>query len=538
MLESRTDPEREPVASQPRHWVRIARACNNRCAFCLDSNVQDGTFLSREEVEADLRRGIDAGAQRLILSGGEASIHPDFLSLVQRGHELGYEHVQTITNGRMFAYPRFTAAAVAAGLDEVTFSLHGHTPGLHDALTRVPGSFQQCVTGIRHAVGTGRLIVSGDVVINRRNIAHLRDVMDLFVRLGVREMDLLMVVPFGRAAPVGEGHDDLGLLFDPTSALDALHRGLELSRDPGLHVWTNRLDPRLLEGYEGLIQDPHKLHDEVRGRRDILDEMVRGGALRCHGDRCEFCFIRPLCDAMADAVAELRRGVPGILRVDARSVALSGDRTRLVAGEREVLWIRAHDAARAAEIARGSRARHLWLELDDLRWMRRELRRGGLVQPVRIVARDRAQVLAALRLAPEEVAVPTCQDTAGIRCEASSATAVLGYAPVAGTLRGALEHGADLRRLRPATDPGTWIGIPPCLTGAEEVRYEDPLPLSATTEEGHLDPDAFVRHFIGRLYRVKSLRCSECVHDRTCHGLDIQRVRAIGLTELKPVGVR
>ncbi len=538
MPESRTDPRREPVAQQPRHWVRIARACNNRCAFCLDGNVQDGTFLSREEVEADLRRGIDAGAQRLILSGGEASIHPEFLAFVGLGRELGYEHVQTITNGRMFAYPRFTGAAVAAGLDEVTFSLHGHTAELHDALTRVPGSFAQCVTGIRQAVGTGRLIVSGDVVINRRNVAHLRDVMDLFVHLGVREMDLLMVVPFGRAAPGGDDAEGPDLLFDPTTTLDALRRGLELSRDPGLHVWTNRLDPRLLEGFEGLIQDPHKLHDEVRGRRDILEEMVRGGRLRCQGDRCAHCFIRPLCGAMTDAVADLQRGVPGILLVDARDDRPGGDRSRLVVRERDVLWVHAADAASAAAVARGSRARRLWLELDDLRWVRRELRRANLDQPVRLIARDRDQVHAAVRLGPEEVAVPAAQGTAGMRWSDPGEVTWIGYAPAAHTLREALEHGGALDELRPAGALDRWIGVPPCLSGADDAQYEDPLPLSVATETGELDPDAFVTHFIGRLYRVKSLRCADCVHDRTCRGLDVQRVRAVGFAALRPVGGR
>jgi pyruvate-formate lyase-activating enzyme len=528
---SRTDPEREQVASQPRHWVRIARACNNRCAFCLDSNVQDGSMLSREEVERDLRDGLKRGAKRLILSGGEASIHPDFLHFVRRGRELGYEHVQTITNGRMFAYARFTAAAVAAGLDEVTFSLHGHTADLHDSLTGVSGSFDQSVAGIRRAVDTGRLIVSGDVVINRRNVQHLRDVMDLFVGLGVRELDLLMVVPFGRAAP----GPDADMLFDPEAALVALRRGLELARDPGLHIWTNRLAPQLLEGYEGLIQDPHKLHDEVRGRRDILDEMVSGGSLRCQGERCAHCFIQPLCAAMQRAIAALDRGVPGILRVDARDGTRIDAQRALVEGAREVLWVRARDAAQAARAVSGSRAAQLWLELDELRWLRRALRGAGLRQPVRIVAKDRAQVRAALKLRTPEVAVPMQRDTTGLRVAAGPDTRVIAFVPPAYTLGEAIELGADPTATRPGFQPSSWLGVPPCLGGGPGVEYGDPLPLSVVRPDGTLHPDAFVTHFIGRLYRVKSLRCRACVHDATCRGLDVQRVRAAGLGILQPI---
>ena len=58
------------------------------------------------------------------------------------------ELVQTVTNGRMFQYPAFLGTAADNGLDEITFSLHGHTAKLHEGLTRTPGSFDQTVGGI------------------------------------------------------------------------------------------------------------------------------------------------------------------------------------------------------------------------------------------------------------------------------------------------------------------------------------------------------------------------------------------------------
>ena len=529
MPETRSGLEREQVASEARHWVRIARACNNRCAFCLDSDVQDGTLLALEEVEQEVRAGREQGAERLILSGGEASIHPDFLDLVRLGKALGYGHVQTITNGRMFAYRRFLDAALDAGLDEITFSLHGHTARLHDELTGVPGAFTQAVAGIRNAIASRRCIVSGDVVINRINVTHLRDVLDLMLGLGIREFDLLMVVPFGRASP------DAGaeLLFDAEEALPHLHRALELSRDPRLHVWTNRLDPRLLEGYEELIQDPHKLHDEIRGRRDILADLVAGRPMCCAGDRCAFCFIQPLCVELRRAVEAVSQGVPGALLVDAPA----NDHAELVRADRAVLWVRAADAAEAATLAQGSCAHTLWLELDDLRWLRRELARAGFSRPVRIVARDRNQAAHALRLAPPEVAIPVQRDTVsllrGLPCPTGTHTAL--YLPFDLTLREATAHRIDLRTALHAAGADEWIGIPPCVSGAGRVRYLDPLPLSTLDATGRLDPDAFVDHFVRRLYRVKSLRCRSCRFDDRCRGIGIQLARLEGLALLEPV---
>jgi MoaA/NifB/PqqE/SkfB family radical SAM enzyme len=515
--------DREQVAGEPRHWVRISRTCNNRCVFCLDSDVQDGTFVGREEVEGEILSGRREGATRLVLSGGEATIHPGFLDFVRYGKQVGYRHVQTITNGRMFAYRGFARRAVEAGLDEVTFSMHGHTPALQDELTGVPGSFAQTVAGIRNVVATG-IVVSGDVVLNRRNVGHAREILELFIGLGVREFDILMVVPFGRASP---GESDM--LFDLEREREHVVRALELSRDPSLHVWTNRMDPRFLEGFEDLIQDPHKLHDEVRGRRDILGDLVEGRPMRCAGDRCSHCFIRDLCSRMREAVHEVSRGVPGILRVDARR----GESAP--AGPRRVLWIRAAEVDQACR-AHADGARSLWLSLDDLRGLGLAVRRGRIPMPERIVASRRGQIRQALGLGPSEVLVVVNRSTAPAlgRIERRAGTAVLlGHRP-ASSLREAVESEVDLTVTRGVSADGH-VDIPPCLSGAGGVSYEDHVDASVIGPGGLVDPDAFVSSFIRWHYRVKSLRCAGCVHDPECRGISINHARHAGLRILEPV---
>ena len=130
-------------SEQSRHWVRLTRVCNNRCRFCLDRPLQDGSVIPYGDILLDLERGRESGCERAVLSGGEATIHPRYHDIVRAARDMGYARVQTITNGRMFAYRQFLERALDAGLGELTFSLHGHTPALHDALTHTPGSFAQ-----------------------------------------------------------------------------------------------------------------------------------------------------------------------------------------------------------------------------------------------------------------------------------------------------------------------------------------------------------------------------------------------------------
>jgi len=283
--------EMKNAAQEKRHWVRLTRACNNHCIFCLDKETQNGSCLSEAEITINLKRGVSLGIKRVVLSGGEPSIHPDFLNIVKIAGELGYEHIQVITNGRMFAYPGFLNQAVKNGLLEITFSMHGHNNKLHDKLTKVVGSFQQSLTGLISALSIEELIVSVDVVINKVNIEYLADILKFFINLGVKEFDLLQVIPFGRA------WDNRDILFyDIKKSLPFLNKAFSLSKNPNLHIWTNRFPPEYLEGFEELIQYPGKLYDEIGGRQDMFNNFLNSSkVIRCRGKRCSYCFLKSFC---------------------------------------------------------------------------------------------------------------------------------------------------------------------------------------------------------------------------------------------------
>ncbi len=272
-----------------RHWLRITGACNNGCLFCLDSGFRPRAPLELEGLLRELEGARAAGAQRIILSGGEPTTHPHYLDLVEAARGLGFPWIQTITNGRMFAYRPFAARALAAGLSEVTISLHGDSAELHDRLTAVPGAFAQALAGLKNLLG--RCVVSVDIVLARPVVERLPQVLRFYHGLGVREFDLLFPVPFGRAWE----HRDL-LFWRPEEFLPTLHEAFELGAELGLTLWTNRFPAPALEGYEHLIQDPHKLLDEVRGRQEELQALLdQGRPLRCHGPRCDWCHLKSFC---------------------------------------------------------------------------------------------------------------------------------------------------------------------------------------------------------------------------------------------------
>lgn len=292
---------REQVANKPKHWVRAVTACNSRCIFCLDSDTPRNVYLDPADIKAEIDRGIDElGAEKIILSGGEASLHPEFVNLVRYAKERGYDRVQTVTNGYRFAERDFYRDCVEAGLGEITFSLHGHTAELHDRLTQTPDAFKRLIKGMVRAVRERRVIVNVDVVINKQNVAVIDKIVELCIGLGVTEFDLLHVIP---QAAAFDHRDEL--FYDVRDHLPVLQKVFRLNRHPRFVIWTNRFPVSYLEGLEDLIQDPHKMLDEVNGRRfQVRRYLDDGDPLDCRDpERCPHCFIEPFCTTTDRVVA-------------------------------------------------------------------------------------------------------------------------------------------------------------------------------------------------------------------------------------------
>ncbi|EDM81040.1 Molybdenum cofactor biosynthesis protein A (moaA) [Plesiocystis pacifica SIR-1] len=313
---------KEDAAHQKRNWVRLTFDCNDNCIFCLDSHTHNGTYRSREEVKAQILDGRRKGAERLILSGGEPTIHPDYAQFVRLGRLAGYKRIQTVTNGRLFAYKDFLTRCIDEGLGEITFSIHGVNARIHDALVGTKGAFEQEIKGLQNALDDGRVIINIDVCVNRGNVKTLPDLIEKFTNMGVREYDLLHVIPFGRAYTEGKET----LFYDLEEMRPYLLKAFEYSKRPDMHIWLNRFPVPHLEGFENLIQDPYKLNDEVRGRKEeyelLLDE---GVPLDCRAPhRCSHCYMEPICDELDEVRALVKESAFEVIRYDTEWEAKQG----------------------------------------------------------------------------------------------------------------------------------------------------------------------------------------------------------------------
>lgn len=545
----------EEAAHEKRNWVRLSYDCNNKCTFCLDSLAHVGTMRSNLEVKIQIVEGRKKGATRLILSGGEPTMHPNFLDFVKLGKRAGYPKVQTVTNGRMFAYPEFLNTAAANGLDEITFSLHGHTAKLHDALVATPGAFEQESRGLKAALAAGCFIVNVDIVINKQNVKHLPEMLETFISWGVKEFDLLHIIPFGNAWGPAKEH----LFYDLEGNEDSLRRAFAYSRRPDVHIWLNRFPPPFTEGFEELIQDPYKMNDEVRGRREEFDRYLSvGKKLSCRQpERCHYCYLNQLCDGLDQAIEERRLTHVGELRL-VKPAPVSGQlptasAVRVVAediAEARAL-LAAVQAARGAGLScavtdsEGAPSQ-LYLELENYAGLTDALapdqRLAGL--PVTRCYLRTAEQLEAVLTATSggtldvDLCVYLNRGTRAViedLAEEHRPRLVL-VQPNYDRVTDQIREDVDVQELLgkiPA--PLATENIPACLGG------EPPRAASSELDMGMLGPDArvdmgkYTGRYIADRYYTKSRRCQECVHDGACRGVHLNFVRAHGYRRLLPV---
>jgi AdoMet-dependent heme synthase len=169
--------------------LEITPACNNRCPGC--SNVYTAEHGSPAAMSAQAWRRLllpfIGEAVQIRLTGGEPTLHPEFLQLFDEvtAHDA---QVTVFTNGR-WAEPETLLQHVRGrpNFSGFLISLHGADASRHEAFSGVKGSFGEALGNVRRAVDAG-VPVALSTVITRYNWDALEDVAELAQRLGAHHV--------------------------------------------------------------------------------------------------------------------------------------------------------------------------------------------------------------------------------------------------------------------------------------------------------------------------------------------------------------
>lgn len=197
--------------------LHITYTCPERCVFCSEEHRM-ARFHPYEvtlgRVVRILKEHAAQGVDSVHLTGGEPTVHPDFLEVVRIAKALGMR-TSMGTIGTGLANPAF-AERTMPFLDDVLFSLHGPDAETHDPLTRRPGSFAKLIRAVENARRKPGFRPSFNTVVNRHNLHRLEETVRFAHGLGAGLHILSNTTPEGAGEDV---YRDLTVRLDEIQAL-------------------------------------------------------------------------------------------------------------------------------------------------------------------------------------------------------------------------------------------------------------------------------------------------------------------------------
>lgn len=133
--------------------LRVTQRCNQGCRFCF--TPWEPKIIDEAGVEPVIISSIEAGAKKVVLTGGEPTLHANLAGLVRTARRAGAERVELQTNGIRLEDRDFCAELIDAGLTSVTVSLPSHRAKMLERITEESGTLKKTLKGIANLVDTG-----------------------------------------------------------------------------------------------------------------------------------------------------------------------------------------------------------------------------------------------------------------------------------------------------------------------------------------------------------------------------------------------
>jgi hypothetical protein len=228
-LFARRRPERIPVDARSVALFRLGEQCNNRCPMCSNSGRPEALYQEADELLARADWLADEGVRRVVVTGGEPTIHPGFWAVVERLGQRGIAW-DINTHGRSFADPAFLDRAIRARMGRAIVSFHSHDVQASREISGFSaGAHEETVRGIDNLVARRRRLLL-NCVLSTVNLPALPDYLHYCAHRFGTAYVLKLVFPStgGR----GGGWGPIQLRF--RDVLEPVRSARELAVDLGL----------------------------------------------------------------------------------------------------------------------------------------------------------------------------------------------------------------------------------------------------------------------------------------------------------------
>ncbi len=218
--------------------ILVTHNCNSRCITCTMWRSKSTNELSITELQDILTQLKDIGVVSVGFEGGEALLRKDFPQIVEKAHELGFEHISLTTNGLLLTRSK-AEELIQKGLTSIGVSING-IGETHDFVRGIKGAYEKSMGALEELVDLrdtkySELNLSMGTILMQPTIEDIIPLVNLAHRLRVG-FSLQLI---DASLPFFRGIDKKSLWIEDQNRLDSLIDELQNLRKIGspLQFW-------------------------------------------------------------------------------------------------------------------------------------------------------------------------------------------------------------------------------------------------------------------------------------------------------------
>jgi len=173
------------IETQPRHIIRTVvdtlQECNLRCKYCHPGKTWEKQNLSASSIEGVFNEAENRGLLEVTLTGGEITLHPELLRVLETTHILDSTIATLITNGTTMT-PELAKQFRDSNVSRICTSIDGPEADQHNSGRGK--SFERAMTGLRLLQETGKPITVISVA-HHQNYEHVTELSYLLAKEGL-----------------------------------------------------------------------------------------------------------------------------------------------------------------------------------------------------------------------------------------------------------------------------------------------------------------------------------------------------------------
>jgi len=182
-----------PVLAQ----IDLTNRCNMRCPICFaNAGVAGYVFepdydeiIRQLRVLRDLR---PTPATAVQFTGGEPTLHPDFLRIIAAARDMGFSHIQIATNGIQMADADFARRAAEAGLHTLYLQFDGVGEAAHMPTRNHPGLWAKKLAAIENCRATGQKVCLVPTILKGVNDHRVGEIF----RFALENIDVVSAISY------------------------------------------------------------------------------------------------------------------------------------------------------------------------------------------------------------------------------------------------------------------------------------------------------------------------------------------------------